>query len=136
MGQDRPVTLTEAAQTALVTAVTNSVVEGVTKQQQIDFLEQLKQFARQEADLAKAREENTRLNQVITDLQGRVAQLNGIITTMSQGAPMVFNPYNNGAGQYPMQAQVPTYDQRYAATASVPLMPVQPVPPASDSPSA
>lgn len=89
---DKPVTLTEAAERSLVSAMAadkgliEAIVDAVTRHQQMEFLEQLKQFALQEAQLTKLREENSRKDQTIRELHQRIAQLNSFLSSMSTGS--------------------------------------------------
>lgn len=75
-----------------------AIVDAVTKQREVDLLEQFKQSARQEMDLAKAKDEALRKDQEIAQLRAHIASLQGFLTTMTSGNGVtpVFNPYNNG----------------------------------------
>lgn len=101
-------------------SVIDRVVEAVTSHRQGEALEHFKQYARAEAELVQARQALAHRDQQIHDLQARVAQLNGIITTMSQSAAPVFNPYNNNGPAPTGQVFPPTFDQRFAAATPIP----------------
>lgn len=123
MGQ---VNLTESAEKSLVDKIAKAVGEAA----QLNVLEVHRQYARAEAELAQARQSLAHRDQVVSELQARVQQLSGIITTISQGGSPVFNPYNNnGPAPTGQIYSVPTFDGRYAAAAPLPdlLAPATPV---------
>lgn len=116
MGSDRPVALTEAAEKALVEKLAKAVAEAA----QLNALEVHRQYARAEAELAQARQALTHRDQVVAGLEARVAQLSNIITTISQGGAAPFSPYNNNGPAPTGQVYPLPFDQRVAASASLP----------------
>lgn len=90
-----------------------AIVEGVTEASKGDLIEQYKRAAHQEAELTRARETEAHLRAEVASLLDHIGVLNGILTSMPAGRIH--------------RAQVPLYQDRYAATVPLPasVVPVQ-----------
>jgi hypothetical protein len=119
--------MTEADATALV----NAVVDGVTKDRQLDLLEQYKQMSRLEIDLAKARDDAARASSdnsaliarkdaYITSLLAHIEKLSSMVTALVPGQ-VHFQTTDVTT------VSIPSFTDRMAASVPVPMM-IPPLP--------
>lgn len=112
-GDKKAVAVTEQDMHSMV----SRIVEAMSQRQEAASLEQLKQYVRVEAELAKERENVLRLQNDINALQAHILRLNNFIATMT---PAAGHPGFGSYGPAVVPQQLSTFESRVAATVPVP----------------
>lgn len=116
-------------------ALVNAVVDAVRRETQGEALEHFRQFARLEADLARAREENARKDQEIDALRSYADQLRGVISTMAPAANQ-FSNHVLGGMPAPVYVPTPPAPPSYLPPVPTNVLPYDSIPAAPSAPPA